>query len=117
LRPFWIEKRQKLYPLVGILGQGDWQRLPTDRVAYAGEQPQAGLPDLHESRDRESRRLPETRIPDDAGWTITFKEAWREHSKLCDQQPDTKGGRQDESGGMKVQRNRLRRPQVHVWSQ
>ncbi len=53
------------------------------------------------------RRLPETFIPDDAGMAFAFKEGWREHSKLCDRQPDTEGGRQDKSGGMKVDRNRL----------
>jgi len=32
--------------------------------------------------------------------TFAFKEGWREHSKLCDHQPDTEGGRQGKSGGM-----------------
>ena len=53
------------------------------------------------------RRLPETFRPDDAGLTFAFQEGWREHSELCDLQPDTEGGRQDKSDGMKVDRNRL----------
>ncbi len=57
--------------------------------------------------DHGIRRLPETFIPDDAGLTFAFKEGWREHSELCDRQPDTEGGRQDKSDGMKVDRNRL----------
>ena len=53
------------------------------------------------------RRLAETFFPGDAGLTFAFKEGWREHSELCDRQPDTEGGRHDKSGGMKVNRNRL----------
>lgn len=53
------------------------------------------------------RRLPETFVPDDAGLSFAFKEGWRAHSRLCDRQPDTEGGRQDKSDGMKVDRNRL----------
>ena len=52
-------------------------------------------------------RLPDTFLPDDAGFTFAFKEGWREHSRLCDRRLDTEGGRQRKSGGMKVDKNRL----------
>jgi len=39
--------------------------------------------------------------------TFAFKEGWREHSKLCDRQPNTEDERQDRSGGTKGNRNRL----------
>jgi hypothetical protein len=53
LWPFWFEKSQTLFPLLSILSQGDLQRLPTDRVASAGEQSRAVAPDFHESHDCE----------------------------------------------------------------
>jgi hypothetical protein len=58
------------------------------------------------------RRFPETSIPDDAGLAFAFKEGWREHGQLCDHQPDTEGGRQDRSAGVKADRNRLK-PCIH----
>ena len=58
------------------------------------------------------RRLAEIFVPDDAGLRFVFKEGWREHSKLCDLQSDTEGGRQDKSNGMKIDRNRLRDREV-----
>jgi len=53
------------------------------------------------------RRLPETFAPDDAGLTVAFKEGRRVHSRLCARRSDTEGGRQDNSAGMRVDRNRL----------
>lgn len=39
---------------------------------------------------------------------LAFKDGWREHSELCIRAFDTEGRRQDKSGGMTVDSNRLR---------